>query len=436
MSDSETIPPPGPEAAAALRDEALPSASVLLGPGASAVLAAAVADRGGTIESLRARFVLYTPGSRIAVRYSARVAWPGGRTTHVTLAATERSGGPPEGSVPVEVAGTTVGVWRWPLDPRLPGLRRATDSGFVRGLLDEFGAPPGPINLSYAAYWPGRRAVIQAVIPQRGLRFDPATGKLGRPSAEKLLFIKVVRPSQVEGIYRRHAALHGTLPVARALGWSKDLGLLVIEALPGQTISACLKDVRLTPPAPAELLGLLRGLEPFDLGGHRQRTTSQKIARHVSLLKAVLPDQADALDRFAETYGEQREQPLVTVHGDFHEEQVLTEGGRISGLLDIDDAGPGQLVDDLALMIGRVRARAHFTKGSAARIEAYERALLDTFSRAVDPDELRRRAAGALLGRATGPFRSQAKGWPRQSRERIRLAEDWLGRWARESGRA
>jgi hypothetical protein len=119
------------------------------------------------------------------------------------------------------------------------------------------------------------------------------------------------------------------------------------------------------------------------------------------------------------------------VHGDFPEEQVLAHGGRVTGLLDVDDVGPGQLVDDLALMVARVRARAHHGARGRERAHVYEGELLAEFAATVDPDELRRRAAGALLGRATAPFRVQSPDWREASRARIRTAEAEVERWAR-----
>ena len=367
-----------------------------------------MADAGGTIASARPRFVNYRPARRIAVRYLARVDWPGGRVSEETLVATARAD-----DVPVT-------AWRWPDDPRLPGARPATDAGFVRGLLDAGDAPAGPLELTYRSYWPGRRAVLQA----------------RAPGGERVLFVKVVRPSTVERLHRLHTTLAPRLPVARCLGLSKELGVLVLEALPGRTISGCLADPDGTPPPPADLLRLL-----LDLGERRdlphagpRRTTGAKIASHVRLLSHLLPDEAGALERFAELYGDERAQPTTTVHGDLHEEQVLSRGGRITGLLDIDDAGPGQLVDDLALLVGRVRARAHHGTRGRDRARVYEGELLAAFAGAVDPDELRRRAAGALLGRATAPFRVQSPDWRAASRVRIRTAEAELTRWARARG--
>lgn len=356
------------------------------------MLAPAVAADGGRIESARPRFVNYSPGRRIAVRYSARVAWPGTRVTTETIAALERRADP------------ALSVWRWPDDPALPGIRAATDPARFAELLD------GPVELARRSYWPGRRAVIEARGPGRSL------------------FIKVVRPAETERIRHVHEALAAALPVARLESCSDDLGLVVLESLPGRTISSCLSDPQESPPAPGELLELLERLGGLDVGGTPRRTTAAKIARHVRLLGTVLPEEADALHRFAALYGDERDQPLTTVHGDLHEEQVLSRDGRITGLVDVDGAGPGQLVDDLALIVARVRARAEFGPSGAGRAREYEQRLTEAFAGAVDPLELDRRAAGALLGRATAPFRVQTGDWRAASRARIRAAEAALAR--------
>jgi aminoglycoside phosphotransferase len=381
----------------------LPAVATLLGPAPERALDAAVAERGGRVESARPRFVNYRPGRRIAVRYRAEVSWPGGRTSTRTLVA-RASAAQPE---PV--------AWLWPDDPRLPGARPATDADFVRSLIEPDEVPPGPLELSYRSYWPGRRAVLQATDRRRG---------------DRVLFVKVVRPGEVARLHGLHTGLRADLPVARCLGWSEELGILVLEALPGRTISSCLADAAATPPPPGELLGILHQLgERSDLAdGTPRRTTGAKIASHARLLRHLLPDEADALARFVTLYGDERPQPVATVHGDFHEEQVLTRDGHVSGLLDVDDVGPGQLVDDLALLVGRVRARARFGKRGRERAHAYERELLAAFGAVVDPHELRRRAAGALLGRATAPFRVQSPGWRETARERIRVAQRELER--------
>ncbi|MEA2396757.1 MAG: hypothetical protein QOK25_313, partial [Thermoleophilaceae bacterium] len=292
---------------------------------------------------------------------------------------------------------------------------------------------PGRIHLATKSYWPGRRAVMEATIPSRGLRFDRERGRLGKAPTTLLLFIKVLRPGQAQPLYELHAKLGPGLPIADCPGGSDEHGLLVLQALPGTTLGQLLPRRASYAPEGAQLVDLLQRLGSVELDGEPRVTTGHKLHNHVRFLKAALPEESDALDRFEETYGQERPQPLTTVHGDFHESQVLVErDGRISGLLDVDDAGPGQLVDDLALMLGRVWALAYFANGDRAAIRRYAEKLQDAFGQAVDEAELRRRVSGALLGRATMPFRAQDASWPEETRARLRLAEDWLARCERD----
>jgi aminoglycoside phosphotransferase len=370
------------------------------------------------VRSARPRFVNYRPGRRISIRYSASVEWAGEHHSDETLVSMQRRSGFPEGATPTDVAGSVAGVWRWPHDPALPGAALGMDPQFMLGMLHDAGLRPRSVALTRMTYWPGKRAVIRAE-----LTTDPPT----------TVFVKIVRPGRTEQLVSRHDALSAKLPVATCIAASADLGIICLEGLPGRSISACLSDPALTPPAPDDLLGVLLRLADLDVEGTPRRTTAAKVASHTRLLKALLPDESAALERFAELYGDESAQPTTTIHGDLHEEQVLAADGRVTGLLDVDDAGPGQLVDDLALLIARVRARARFASGGE-RARSYERELREEFGEAVDPDELEHRAAGALLGRATAPFRIQARDWPVASTLRLRAAEASLERWARRSG--
>ena len=91
--------------------------------------------------------------------------------------------------------------------------------------------------------------MIEVALPSQKLRFDPASGRLGRSAPARLLFVKVVRPSQVEALHQLHAAL-AELPIARVLYWDAELGIVVLEALPGRSISRCLEDQAGSPPRP------------------------------------------------------------------------------------------------------------------------------------------------------------------------------------------
>ena len=117
--------------------------------------------------------------------------------------------------------------------------------------------------------------------------------------------------------------------------------------------------------------------------------------------------------------------PVVTTHGDLHEAQLLVEGSRVVGVLDVDGAGPGRRVDDLATLLGHLVALGDAVPRRRAAIDRWRGRLQPAFECAVDPVDLRRTTAAALVGLATGPFRVQAPAWRQQVRRRIALAEAW-----------
>jgi aminoglycoside phosphotransferase (APT) family kinase protein len=147
-----------------------------------------------------------------------------------------------------------------------------------------------------------------------------------------------------------------------------------------------------------------------------------------------VPEEAERLERLASALTGAQRQPTATVHGDFHEGNVLVGGEGVSGLLDVDDAGPGERVDDLGLMIGRIWSLAHARAGEPAL--RYCEELLRRSDARVDPAELRRRVGIALVGRATGPFRNQLDGWRGETRRRLELAEHWTAARVSTSGGA
>lgn len=63
----------------------------------------------------------------------------------------------------------------------------------------------------------------------------------------------------------------------------------------------------------------------------------------------------------------------------------------------------------------------------ARRIKRYGAQLLAGAETRYSAGELRPRISAAVLGLATGPFRVLLPRWPEQTRQRIALAEQWLG---------
>lgn len=362
---------------------------------AESLLEGAAAAAGGTVVTWRAKQVSHRPGRSTTVRYEAIVERSRG---HATL----------ETFVAVLDGGPTPVLWRWPSDPFLPGLSDALDRGRVAALLDDLGVGSGELRLQPLAYRPGRRAVVQA------------TGRGGR------LFLKVVRPDRVEALHDRHRLLARHLPVPESLGWS-DTGVLVLAARPGRTLRDTLRADWKVPPPPQALVALLDSLPQELLAEHARRDLVDAADHHAAVIAATVPEAGSRVDDLVGGLRVARGHagPVVPVHGDLHDAQVLVDGGEITGLLDLDTAGPGLRIDDLANCCAHLSVLALLTD-RPGRYERYGAALLAVAERQAPGAELRRRIAAAVLGLATGPFRWRERDWTGRTIRRLDLAREWL----------
>lgn len=397
-------------------DRSLPDDLALLtGPDAAALLAAALATVDQELLGWRVRSVDHRPGRSTTAAYDARVRGRDGEHDEVLGASTGLPSAGVEGGAPgllrLSDGEREVSVWRFPVDPGLPGLPAAMDEQAVRGLLDSYDVEAGPVELRVRSYRPGRRAVVE----------------VRTPSAR--LFLKVLRPHAVEALHRRHVLLREAgLPAPRSLGWSAD-GLLVLEALAGTSLRLRLREGIAPDVAGTALLDLLARLPRALCELPQRRSWSDEVEHYAGVTAATLPSEAQRCAQLAAGVraGCVFDGAVEPVHGDLYETQLLLSGGRITGLLDVDTAGPGRRADDLACVLGHlaVLARLEPAHGGAAQ------ALADRWQRdfevAVDGADLRARVAGVVVSLATGPHRVQADGWQRLTRDRLDLAEQWLG---------
>jgi hypothetical protein len=388
------------------------------------------AQPGSEVRSLQVRQVLYRPGSRVTVTYGVTFEWSDGRQVDEIVVATAERDGLPRGAESSTAAGEPVAVWRAPRDPLLPGMERALDPGYAVRLLADAGVPARSARLSLRAYRPGRRAVVEVtpVQPeQRKLVFTRGGGagtlRAASTPQEPALYLKVLRPDRAPEVALVHERLRSHVP-APACEVADASGILRLGLVRGASLGTCLRQGRPRAPEPDEVFALLDRLGDADLPGEPDPGSDGLLRRHVQLLSAIVPAEAGRLERMRSALAGAVPQPVVNVHGDFHEGNVLVGEQGISGLLDVDDAGPGERVDDLGLLIGRIWTLAHARGGEAAM--RYARELLRRSEEIVDAAELRRRVGIALIGRATGPFRNQLDGWPELTRRRLELAERWV----------
>ncbi len=387
---------------ASLSDERLPAVEILLGTAVPEPLRAVVDTIGSRIVSAATSHATWWPGKSITVRY--RVSLKGRVNGDHDLVAT--AGRIPDGALVVENEGTRIGVWRLPDDPAIPGLAAAVDPVRARALLADLGADEDRVTTRLRAYRPGRRAVVEVV------------------GGSASIFLKLVRPAEVETLHRNHQFLAEHLPVPKSLGFNRQLGLLAMQALPGSTMRRALDDPIAPLPDAHALNALLAALPepPLDVV---TRSAIQQVGRLGHLLAALLPEHADRIGHIVDGIGTDPDPATIPCHGDFYEAQLLVSDASIVGMLDVDTFGWGRPGDDPATMLGHLDVRRAGGR-HAQRISEYAGSLLRTWDGTVDPSDLRRRAAAVVLALATGPFRVQRAEWPAATVHRIEMAQQWV----------
>ena len=381
---------------------------MLMGQDAIDVIDGALAGQGRVVPPIQVKQVRYVPGSSLVVQSVASVVWStGDQTTETFVVSVGRRH--PEGVAVVDVDDHRVAVWRFPDDPYLPGLGAAMRGESVLAMFRELGVEASEVSLRRRAYRPSRRAVIEATTP----------------SAK--LYLKVVRPSRVADLQKRHASMAGIVPVPRSHGWNQKLGIVVLEAMTGATMRTTLATADVPLPAAGAVVGLLDALPAPPAVPTVVHGPGNRAAEFAGLLTAVVPELAHEIESIASACAGAASMPhaeQVPVHGDYHSSQILVDRGRIAGLVDIDAAGLGHRVHDLAQLLAHLAVLGQ--ENPSVRYNTYGADLVQAFDRLVDPMDLRLNVAGAILGFATGPFRVQEHDWPANTERRVRLAQEWV----------
>lgn len=397
--------------------------SLLLGPDATGVLDAVVAEYGARLVAVRVADVHVAPTGGVRVRYVGDLELVNGAPRREILVAATGDRIPPGAAVlsgefdgvPVEV-----GVWRWPQDPALPGLTAACKPTWLAGLLDGAGiAVDGALRIVVRAYRPGQRAVLEV------------------SDSNSRWFVKVVSPQSVRDLVWRHELVGRALPVPPVVA-ADPHGVVVLPEARGTILRELLADQwtdgaeSATLPAPSVLNELLDSL-PGELvdaparPGHLDRVEqSVKVLRLTAPccppMSAELLASASAVADELGAVPAVTAEPLVASHGDFHHGQLLVARGEISGVLDVDTAGPWRRADEWATLLGHLSVVGIGSR----RARGYVDTVLRHADRDVDPHDLRFRCAAVVLGLATGPFRPQSPDWAHRTAERLQLARRWL----------
>lgn len=390
-------------------DPALQGSDTLLTEQVPAPVVAIIEEAGSTLTSLQAVQSSWWPGKQLIVRY--KVTAEGGLLdgSHQMVATVGRI---PDGAVRVEGPNGAVGMWVVPNDPELPGLAPALDRPTVSRLTADLGSGTTIDAIRFRAYRPGRRGVVEAV---------------GSPHS---LFLKVVRPKAAKSLHEKHRHLSAHMPVPDSLGFSADLGVVVLPAIPGTDLRKALRDEEAVLPAPADVAAMIEDL-PHPLDDKVTKSPIEKLPRVAELLSLIVPTEAERLGQLVSAIGLDDRDPDVPVHGDFYEAQVLVHEGHPVGLIDVDTYGWGRPGDDPAMMIGHLNLLAASTS-NPKRVLGFASRIQELWEAKLDPVDLRKRIAAVILGQATGPFRVQRPEWPSETVDRIDVAQRWVERslWA------
>jgi aminoglycoside phosphotransferase (APT) family kinase protein len=397
-------------------DPLLPAAVHLTGPHADDVLRPAIEHAGGLLRKHRCSQVHYRPGHDLIAQFRVRVDWGDGTDRRETvLAATTRSG-PPAGTVAVNAETPddqlTIGVWRWPFDPALPALERIVDST-VEHLAGVGVIRPGDdAEVEVVTYRPMERAVLRVRTPEANW------------------YLKVVRPSAAPAMVARHRLLRASgLPVPEVVAADAEAGWMLISEIVGPTLRDLIKADADRWMSSGSFKGLLRRLASVDDATPAFRSRLADGPHHAALLATVLPEARDRLERLGEVLSGEAERgasrPRGFVHGDLHENQLIVADEQIVGLLDIDEAGMGDPIDDIAVPAAHLRHRALFAP-NGARIDGLVDDLVSVAAADHDRRDIAAGTAAVVTGLATAPFRRQSEGWRERVRSIIDLAERQL----------
>lgn len=304
-----------------------------------------------------------------------------------------------------------VATWLHPHDPLLPGLPYAGVAAEAERL---WGAGDRLTGLHTVTYRPLRRAVLRA---------DFATP--GPVVATRRVYLKAMRPGPAEALALRHRVLaEAGLPVAAVLGPVVH-GVVATAALPGEPLSTLLRHDGGTQLDPLALVALLDRLPDAVLELTRRPAWSERLARYADAATSTLPDDAGAIAalsaRLRGLIDARDPGPVVPVHGDFYEANVLMAGGVVSGLLDLDSVGPGHRVDDLACLLGHLAVLPALSDRYREVWPTVER-WGTAFARTVDEQSLYARAAAVAVSLVAGARRPGLQTWGRSARARLAAA--------------
>lgn len=289
----------------------------------------------------------------------------------------------------------------WPIDGEMPALIDATDPRRMLGVLAHVlgtRLTVGDCRVELVSYRRRTRCVLRYVV--RGV-----APRGGEP--ERLVLYGKLTPLGDELLngdalaqLRAHFEQRGgdRIVVPRSLGWRPELGLVLLDEVPGEArIGAALRArLRDKPPAEGATLEAMvatsaRVAAAFHGSGlplGRPRTLESRLAdleHEVEIVRLFSPELAERarvwLERLASAARRTEALPPCLCHGDFTCAQVLfdeLDGGAV-GVVDLDNLCQAEPALDAGRLLASVRVPARKAQRDAGAAPAVEHELCERF---------------------------------------------------------
>ncbi len=328
-------------------------------------------------------------------------------------------------TTPIRIHDHSIVVFPFPLDRRLPALRRFVNPSSLDELLRR-AAPQllekaGSENVQFTTlrYKPERRFVAQVAVG-------------GRP----LAVLKIYSDTAYALARRAAKTICGSagLSHARCIGHSDRHATLLFRWIDGPLLSELSTDVAQAEQLFCQAAGVLRSLharrgqklhlEPMTAIVRRLRDT-EAVLKWIDERSAA--DVRTICDLLAQRLLEEDEFRPAVIHGDLHLKQFVV-GPDGPKLLDFDRARRADPAEDLGSLCANLRRRAINSAGEKSIDRLFDCFLREYAARGgeVDLDRIHLYAAIRLMELAVEPFRTRHRDWLAHTQRFIAAAQQLL----------